>query len=101
MKDNRSIFCYLSHSGKIHDKTVDVFVDSGASFNAITPSAARKLGLLIEEKSKLLTLTLGAKQKVQISRRVTQFSLQLEGFPSYSFVMEVPEQKDICLGYKK
>ncbi|KAJ0392132.1 hypothetical protein P43SY_010819 [Pythium insidiosum] len=95
------LYCYLAQLGSIGDVAVEAFVDSGASFNAISPSAASKLKLKVTTCKKPLQLTLGTNQKVIIPRKVTRFTVQLKGFPAYeteAFVMDVPEDKHVLLG---
>ncbi|KAE9050480.1 hypothetical protein PR003_g11236 [Phytophthora rubi] len=94
-------YCYLSHVGVIGDKTVSAFVDSGASFNAIDPRVAKRLGLKVDQCDKPLKLTIGNNQDVLVPRRVTTIEVQLHGFPVYkteAFVLPVPEGKHILLG---
>ncbi|KAE8953656.1 hypothetical protein PF011_g32356 [Phytophthora fragariae] len=96
-----AVRCLLSHSPVIDDRKVHCFVDSGSSFNAISPNLAEKLNLTVEVRSKPLTVNLGNDQQVTIPRRVASVDLVMDGFPAYHtsvYVMPIPEGKDVLLG---
>lgn len=98
-KDN--IYCYLAGLGTINKSSVTAFIDNGASFNAIDPSVADRLGLPVTEHENPLTITVGNNKQVIIPRRTTRFRLVLDGFPEFdteAFVMTVPENKHVLLG---
>lgn len=59
-RDN--IYGYLAKRARIEGSAVDVFTDSGASFNAISPVVASRLALTIKESDKPLKIKLGVKR---------------------------------------
>ncbi|KAF4148427.1 Aspartyl protease [Phytophthora infestans] len=98
-RDN--IYGYLAKRARIEGSAVDVFTDSGASFNAISPVIASRLALTIKESDKPLKIKLGVKRHISIPRRTAEIVLDMDGFPPYStevFVMDVPEDKHVLLG---
>ncbi|KAF4041760.1 hypothetical protein GN244_ATG05975 [Phytophthora infestans] len=89
------VYGYLSQRGRIADAAVAVFIDSGASFNAIDAKVASIFGLLIKASSKPLNVKLGSGQRVSIPRRTTRITTSMCGFPAYDsevFVMDIPEE---------
>ena len=84
-----------------HRAAVKILLDGAATFDAMSPQLAAKMGYEIEELSNPLTLNLGAEQSVQIPRRITQMRLKLKDFSlyeAYCFVTELPEGIDVLLG---
>ncbi|GMF45024.1 unnamed protein product [Phytophthora lilii] len=85
----------------VNGAAVSAFVDSGVSFNAITPALGEKLRLQVIDHRNPLKLKLGAVRVSFIPRRTCALTIQLPGFPnneSTAFVMEVPESKELLLG---
>ncbi|KAG9405400.1 hypothetical protein AC1031_004508 [Aphanomyces cochlioides] len=102
MAQSSSFFCYLAQFGTVGDAQLSIFVDSGASLNAVSPAASSRLGLQVIEHDKPLRLQLGSSQSTTIPRRVTSLTLRAgKDFPPYTtdaFVLDVPEGHDMLLG---
>ncbi|GMF46629.1 unnamed protein product [Phytophthora fragariaefolia] len=97
------IYGYLCQGGRVEDASVSIFVDSGASFNAIAPEVAANLKLKVTTLQEPLGVKLGGGQRVSIPRRTTTITVSMEGFPEYAtevFVMEIPEGKNVLLGFR-
>ncbi|POM60888.1 Enzymatic Polyprotein-like [Phytophthora palmivora] len=95
-----NVYGYLCPRGRIADASVSIFVDSGASFNAIDPQVALALRLPIKTEPKPLQVKLGAGQRMSIPRRTTKIKLSMDGFPTFTtdaFVMDIPEGKNLLL----
>ncbi|GMF56186.1 unnamed protein product [Phytophthora fragariaefolia] len=100
-RQKKSRYGYLEKSISVRGTSVSAFIDSRASFNAITPALAEKLNLKIQKHNQPLQLKLGAGRVSFVPRRTCTLSAQLPGFPSYeftAFVLEVPESQDVLLG---
>lgn len=85
---------------KVKEK-VNVLIDGGATFDAISPRMAEIMGYEVEVHEKPLCLRLGGAQNTEVQRRVTQLCLRLQNLPDYNaycFVMPLPEGKDVLLG---
>ncbi|GMF43949.1 unnamed protein product [Phytophthora fragariaefolia] len=96
------IYGYLCQGGRVVDASVSIFVNSGASFNAIAPEVAANLKLKVTTLQGPLRVKLGGGQRVGIPRRTTTITVSMEGFPEYAtevFVMEIPEGKNVLLGF--
>ncbi|GMF48236.1 unnamed protein product [Phytophthora fragariaefolia] len=85
----------------IWSHSVSTFVDCGASFNAITPQLVEKLGLVVKDYIKPVSIRVGGGKEFVILRKVVTFKCRIPGFSPYAsraLVMEVPENKDVLLG---
>ncbi|GMF38444.1 unnamed protein product [Phytophthora fragariaefolia] len=101
MRHNSSEHGHLQQSGSIHGQPATDFVDSGASFNAVSPLFAAQVGLSVRDYPKPLVIRLGGEEQTVIPRKVTIFSLSFQHLTTYitsAFVMDIPENCDIMLG---
>ncbi|OWY92469.1 hypothetical protein PHMEG_00038526, partial [Phytophthora megakarya] len=73
---------FLCHGGaRVDDAFVSVFIDSGASFNAIAPEVAANLQLSVTTLPEHLRVKLCGAQRVSIPRRTATITLSMDGFP--------------------
>ncbi|ETN00919.1 hypothetical protein PPTG_24175 [Phytophthora nicotianae INRA-310] len=96
------LYCYLAQNARIHDRVAQCFVDSGSSFNAISPKLAHKLNVQVKQCSEPLSVKIGNNRRITIPRRQAVVTVDIEGFPEYKspvYVMPVPENKDMLLGW--
>lgn len=96
-----SLYCYLCSDGFVNDRAIRAFIDSGASFNAISPKLAAMLKLKIDRCDKPLHVTLGHNQRIVVPRLVSNITIRVDGFSDFStevFVMPIPEDLDVLLG---
>jgi len=102
MHIKNNLYCYLKELGTVKDKEVAIFIDNGAGFQAISTDLSNKLNLKVKKYPHTpLELTLGGGVKTTIPRKVTSFTLKIDGFQPFhteAFVMEIPEQCDVLLG---
>ncbi|OWZ00504.1 hypothetical protein PHMEG_00028288 [Phytophthora megakarya] len=85
---------FLCHGARVDGASVSVFIDSGASFNAMAPEVAANLQQPVTMLPEPLRVKLGGGQRVSIPRRTATITLSMDGFHEYDtkvFVMEIPE----------
>ncbi|KAJ8533303.1 hypothetical protein ON010_g13952 [Phytophthora cinnamomi] len=98
---SNKIYGYLEQHGRVGSHAASTFIDSGASFNAVSPRLVESLQLPVRDYSKPLIIRLGSGSTTIFPRRVVTLKFALDGFPPYSskaFVLDIPEGKDILLG---
>ncbi|GMF18604.1 unnamed protein product [Phytophthora fragariaefolia] len=101
MLQNFSPHGHLQQSGLVENQHMSVFIDSDASFNAVYPQFAARVGLKVFDHARPLTIRLGAGKQAVIPRRVTSLSIILPDFSIYTsgaFVMDIPESCEVMLG---
>ncbi|GMF57979.1 unnamed protein product [Phytophthora fragariaefolia] len=101
MRHNSSEHGHLQQTGSIHGQPATAFVDSGASFNAVSPLFTAQVGLSVRDYPKPLVIRLGGGKQTVIPRKVTTFPLSFQHFTTYitsAFVMDIPENCYIMLG---
>ncbi|ETP21928.1 hypothetical protein F441_04666 [Phytophthora nicotianae CJ01A1] len=92
---------HLQQSGSIQGQAASAFVGSGASFNAVCPLFAKRVGLVMKDQPRPLTIRLGGGKQTVIPRRVTTFTFSISNFPDFTtsaFVVDIPESCDVMLG---
>ncbi|ETO80890.1 hypothetical protein F444_04711 [Phytophthora nicotianae P1976] len=92
---------HLQQSGSIQGQAASAFVGSGASFNAVCPLFAERVGLVVKDQPRPLTIRLGGGKQTVIPRRVTTFTFSISNFPDFTtsaFVVDIPESCDVMLG---
>ncbi|DAZ98936.1 TPA: hypothetical protein N0F65_001375 [Lagenidium giganteum] len=91
-----------AQQGTVAGCPVSIFVDNGASFNAVSPAKARSLELPVVEHDQPLRLRLGSNQSTTIPRRTTRLTIRVgSDFAPYStdaYVLDIPEAHDVLLG---
>ncbi|ETP25681.1 hypothetical protein F441_01458 [Phytophthora nicotianae CJ01A1] len=93
----KSMYGYLEQSATVNGAAVSAFLDSGASFNAVTPKLASRLNLPIGRHGHPLKLKLGAGRVSFIARRTCSIFMTLPRFPEYhstAFDMELIGRND-------
>ncbi|OWZ17058.1 hypothetical protein PHMEG_0009052 [Phytophthora megakarya] len=96
------LYCYLTHEARIKDRSVRCFVDSGSSFDAISPYLAQNLNLDVTLCSKSLAVKICNNRRAKIPRRETTITLDMDCFPAnqtHVYVMPVPEGKDVLFSW--
>lgn len=102
---HNKIYGYIESAGQISVKgqiyQSSQFIDSGATFNAVSEEFAKKTRMEIIEKGNL-DIKLGLSNNHQLKKRLVTISLKLPGMETYqgeAFVFPtVPEGRDILLG---
>lgn len=87
--------------GITNSKECKLFLDGGATFDAISPELCTEMEYEVETFDTPLQLTLGTSQRIAVERKVTKICLELPSFPLYeahAFVMTIPEGHDIHHG---
>lgn len=77
-------------------------MDSGSSFNAISPKLAQQLNVEVKQCPEPLSVKIGNNQRITIPRKEAFLIVNIEGFPEYEssmYVMPIPEDKDALLGW--
>ncbi|GMF48637.1 unnamed protein product [Phytophthora fragariaefolia] len=100
-RKRRGVYGFLEQTGSIGDRVCSVFLDCGASLNAIAPRLASQFQLAVRDFPIPLELQLGGNKFITMPRRVTTITVQLAGFGPYeteAFVMDVTEKREVLLG---
>ena len=83
---------YMDIRGLAHDvdnienpksESCDIFVDCGATFDAVSPEFCEKMGYAVIEHDRDLALNIGNGQQQRLKRRITTFRLQLPNMPFF------------------
>lgn len=75
---------HRQQSGLVQGQDASAVVDSGASFNALGPQFAARIGLRVHDYPRPLTTRLGGGICSVMSRRVAKFSFSLPDFRVYT-----------------
>ncbi|GMF46857.1 unnamed protein product [Phytophthora fragariaefolia] len=101
MLQNSSPHGHLQRSGLVENQPMSAFIDSGASFNAVCPQFAARVGLKVFAHARPLTIRLDVGKQAVIPRRVTSLSIILPDYSIYTtgaFVIEISESCEVMLG---
>lgn len=83
---------------------VSVFVDSGASFDAVSVEYADRIGMKVRTLEHPIKMTIGCGKQVDVERRIGEIRIDIDGIGEYRatcFVLEhIPEGRDVMLGMK-